>query len=240
MTGRPQVGGFDMHSWATSGSLAAEIQKPWYERCAQDRILSTEAYERAKRLLDIVVCLALLPVVLFILGLCCVLIRLDSPGPVFFTQGRTGSGGSRFKMLKMRTMVQNAEELKSKYAAFNELTPPDFKIKDDPRITRVGRILRKTSIDELPQIFNVLRGDMSLVGPRPTSFRADTYALWHTARLEPKPGITGIWQVSGRNELDFDERVRLDIAYSRNQCLWLDLQILVRTISCVFTGRGAN
>jgi lipopolysaccharide/colanic/teichoic acid biosynthesis glycosyltransferase len=116
-------------------------------------------------------------------------------------------------MLKLRTMVRNAEEMKAQLAHLNELAYPDFKISNDPRITRVGRILRKTSLDELPQLLNVIRGDMSLVGPRPTSFSASTYSLWHTARLEAKPGITGLWQVSGRNELDFDERLRLDIAY---------------------------
>jgi lipopolysaccharide/colanic/teichoic acid biosynthesis glycosyltransferase len=143
-------------------------------------------------------------------------------------------------MYKLRTMVRNAEELKAKFMHLNELTYPDFKISNDPRITRVGRLLRKTSLDELPQIFNVLQGDMSLVGPRPTSFSADTYRLWHTARLECKPGVTGLWQVSGRNELDFDERLRLDIAYHHNQCFWLDLRILLRTFGSVVNGRGAN
>ena len=120
------------------------------------------------------------------------------------------------------------------------LSYPDFKMADDPRITRVGRFLRRTSLDELPQLINVLLGQMSLVGPRPTSFGADTYSLWHTARLEVDPGLSGLWQVSGRNELDFDERLRLDIAYLRNRCLWLDAQILFRTIGSVITGRGAN
>jgi lipopolysaccharide/colanic/teichoic acid biosynthesis glycosyltransferase len=175
-----------------------------------------------------------------ILAVCCLAIRLDSPGPIFFFQLRTGRGGRRFKMYKLRTMVKNAEELKEKYMHLNLLTYPDFKIANDPRITRVGRILRKTSLDELPQIFNVFRGDMALVGPRPTSFKASTYSLWHTARLQLKPGLTGLWQVGGRNELDFDERVRLDIAYQRHQCLWLDLQIMFRTIGAVFTARGAN
>jgi lipopolysaccharide/colanic/teichoic acid biosynthesis glycosyltransferase len=143
-------------------------------------------------------------------------------------------------MYKLRTMVENAEELKAMYAHLNELSFPDFKISNDPRITRVGRLLRKMSLDELPQLYNVLCGDMSLVGPRPTSFSSSTYSLWHTARLEVQPGVTGLWQVSGRNELDFDERLRLDIAYVRNQSLWLDVLILFRTIGCVLSGRGAN
>jgi len=136
-------------------------------------------------------------------------------------------------------MVQNAEELKEKYMHLNELTYPDFKISKDPRITRVGKFLRKSSLDEIPQIYNVLVGEMSLVGPRPTSFAAHTYRLWHTARLETKPGVTGIWQVSGRHELDFDERLRLDIAYIRNRSFLLDIKILCRTLGSVSSGRGA-
>jgi lipopolysaccharide/colanic/teichoic acid biosynthesis glycosyltransferase len=142
-------------------------------------------------------------------------------------------------MYKLRTMVADAEAQKARYLALNMQSYPDFKIANDPRITRVGRWLRQTSLDELPQLFNVLRGDMSLVGPRPTSFDAGTYTLWHTARLEAAPGITCLWQISGRNALDFDARSRLDIAYLRYQSLWLDVRILVRTIGCVFSGRGA-
>jgi lipopolysaccharide/colanic/teichoic acid biosynthesis glycosyltransferase len=215
------------------------VEQPWYQRGG--RFLGNGlAYRFIRRGIDLAVCFALLPITLPVLALCCLAIRLDSPGPIFFFQLRTGRGGRRFKMYKLRTMVKNAEELKEKYMHLNLLTYPDFKIANDPRITRVGRFLRKTSLDELPQIFNVLRGDMTLVGPRPTSFKASTYSLWHTTRLELKPGLTGLWQVGGRNELDFDERVRLDIAYLRNQCLWLDLQIMVRTIGAVFSGRGAN
>jgi lipopolysaccharide/colanic/teichoic acid biosynthesis glycosyltransferase len=214
--------------------------RPWYESGNGRRLLSEAWYHRVKRLMDIVLSLIMLPLVLFVLALCAIAIRLDSPGRLWFSQLRTGKGGRRFRMYKLRTMVQNAEELKPKYMHLNELTYPDFKITDDPRITRVGRFLRKTSLDELPQIFNVLAGNMTLVGPRPTSFSADTYSLWHTARLECKPGITGLWQVSGRNELDFDERLRLEIAYHRNQSLSLDLQILLRTAGSVLSARGAN
>lgn len=203
-------------------------------------LLGEAAYLRAKRALDVALCLLVLPLVLLLLAACGLAIWVDDPGPVFFFQRRTGRGGRRFRMFKLRTMVANAEELKAKYAHLNQLTWPDFKIADDPRITRVGRFLRRTSLDELPQIFNVLRGDMSLVGPRPTSFSADTYRLWHTARLEVQPGITGLWQVSGRNELDFDDRLRLDIAYIRGRCLSADLRILLRTVGAVASGRGAN
>jgi lipopolysaccharide/colanic/teichoic acid biosynthesis glycosyltransferase len=182
----------------------------------------------------------MLPVALPVLALCILAIRLDSPGPALFVQPRTGKYGRRFGMFKLRTMVKNAAELKAKYMHLNEHTYPDFKITNDPRMTRVGRILRKTSLDELPQLLNVLKGDMTLVGPRPTSFGAETYRLWHTARLEVKPGLTGLWQVSGRSDLDFDDRLRLDVAYIRHRCLWLDVQILLRTATAVISTRGAN
>jgi lipopolysaccharide/colanic/teichoic acid biosynthesis glycosyltransferase len=167
-------------------------------------------------------------------------IIIDTPGTIFFKQMLTGKGGRRFGMYKFRTMVQNAEELKAKYAHLNEHTWPDFYISNDPRITRVGKLLRKTSLDELPQIINVLKGEMSLVGPRPTSFSANTYSLWHTVRLEVTPGITGLWQVSGRKELDFDDRLRLDIEYIRRQSFFYDLYILVRTAFSVISRRGAE
>jgi len=193
-----------------------------------------------KRVFDIGLSLILLPAALLIILLCAVLIKIDTPGPVFFLQERTGKGGKRFKMYKLRTMVQDADSLKTKYSSLNTQSYPDFKIPNDPRITRVGRLLRKTSLDEVPQIFNVLKGEMSIVGPRPTSFRASTYACWHTARLELKPGITGLWQVSGRCEVDFDERNRLDIAYLKNISLWLDVKIMFWTIFSVIKGKGAQ
>ena len=226
---------------AADRAAKSQLEKPWYECGPTAKIFGQGAvYQWIKRAIDLAVCVAALPLILPVLLLCCLAIRIDSPGPIFFFQLRTGRGGKRFKMFKLRTMVRNAEELKEKYMHLNLLTYPDFKIANDPRITRVGRFLRKTSLDELPQILNVLTGDMALVGPRPTSFKASTYNLWHTARLRLKPGLTGLWQVGGRNELDFDERVRLDIGYLRNQCVWLDFQIMFRTIGAVFTGRGAN
>ncbi len=196
-------------------------------------------YDGAKRGLDIAICLLLLPITIPILAVCAAAIWLENPGPVIFRQWRTGKGGRRFPMYKLRTMVTNAEALKRTYAHLNELTWPDFKITNDPRITRVGRILRKTSLDELPQIWSVLVGDMSLVGPRPTSFAADTYSLWHTERLEVVPGITGLWQISGRSNVDFDERVRLDVAYIENRSFWYDLKILVGTAGAILGQRGA-
>lgn len=196
-------------------------------------------YHLAKRALDIFVCLMALPFLLPIFLICALLIWLDDPGPVFFKQLRTGKGGARFRMYKFRTMVTNAEELKLKYAHLNELTWPDFKMTNDPRVTRVGRILRKTSLDEMPQIINVLKGDMSLVGPRPTSFDVSTYSLRHTERLEVVPGITGLWQISGRSDVDFDQRLLLDIEYIERRSLWFDIQILFRTVVAVFKQEGA-
>ncbi|HEY7443893.1 MAG TPA: sugar transferase [Vicinamibacterales bacterium] len=196
-------------------------------------------YELTKRLLDLTLCTLALPFVLLVLGVCAVLVWLDDPGPIFFTQLRTGQGGRRFKMLKFRTMVVNAEELKQVYAHLNEHTWPDFKITNDPRVTRMGNFLRKTSLDELPQLFNVLKGDMSLVGPRPTSFSASTYDLWHTARLEAVPGITGLWQIKGRSDVDFDDRLRLDIEYIEHRSIGLDIRILIGTVVAIFTRRGA-
>lgn len=137
-------------------------------------------------------------------------------------------------------MVPDAEELKGKYAHLNELQWPDFKITDDPRITKVGEILRKTSLDELPQVINVIKGEMSLVGPRPTSFGSETYKLWQTERLDVPPGLTGLWQIVGRAQLEFDERLRLDIAYIERQGILFDLVILFKTVFVIFKQKGAK
>jgi lipopolysaccharide/colanic/teichoic acid biosynthesis glycosyltransferase len=212
-------------------SLRADIVVPHVAR--------HERYRPFKRLFDVVVCLAIMPLVAPVLLLCAVIVRLDSPGPILFTQQRTGHHGIRFGMLKFRTMVRDAEELKASLMHLNILPLPDFKIIDDPRITRVGKFLRKTSLDELPQILNVLRGEMSLVGPRPTSFAASTYNLWHTERLEATPGITGLWQVKERNAATFDERLRLDVEYLQRMSLGLDLKILWWTVVAVFKRSGA-
>src|SRR5919201_4430371 len=195
-------------------------------------------YLIGKRLFDLAVCILLLPVVLPLLVLCAVAIRLDSPGPILISQERTGRDGRPFRMLKFRTMVENAAELKAQLAHLNVLPPPDFKIPNDPRITRVGKFLRQTSLDELPQLLNVLRGEMSLVGPRPTSFAPTTYQLWHTHRLEVTPGITGLWQVKGRNMTTFDERLRLDIEYIEHRSFGLDLKILLQTVPTVLRRTG--
>jgi lipopolysaccharide/colanic/teichoic acid biosynthesis glycosyltransferase len=195
-------------------------------------------YLVAKRALDLVVCSVLLLLALPVMAACALAIRLDTAGPIVFAQMRTGRDARRFRMWKFRTMVANAEELKAGLAHLNVLPPPDFKIPDDPRITRVGRFLRATSLDELPQLVNVMRGNMSLVGPRPTSFPATSYDLWHTQRLDVAPGITGLWQVEGRNEMTFDERLRLDAQYIRRMSLRTDVVLLARTAGAVLRRSG--
>lgn len=196
-------------------------------------------YHEQKRLFDLIVVAASLPVTLPLLVICALAVRLTSRGPIFFRQARTGQSGRTFEMLKFRSMVDGASQMKQALKVQHRPAGPDFKLQNDPRITRVGALLRKTSLDELPQLWNVLMGDMSLVGPRPTSFSPSTYLLWHTERLEAKPGLTGLWQVEKRGDLDFDQRARLDIAYMRNRSLRLDLWIFVRTIPAVLKQRGA-
>jgi lipopolysaccharide/colanic/teichoic acid biosynthesis glycosyltransferase len=199
----------------------------------------SRAYELSKRAFDLVVVILALPLTVPVAMLIALAIRLDSPGSPWFVQYRTGRDGRRFRMYKFRTMIANAEDLKAGLSHLNVLQPPDYKIPDDPRITRVGRFLRATSLDELPQLWNVLRGDMSLVGPRPTSFTADTYSPWHYQRLEVRPGLTGLWQVTARGEVEFDERLRLDIAYLRQRSMATDLRILAQTVSAVRHRSGA-
>jgi exopolysaccharide biosynthesis polyprenyl glycosylphosphotransferase len=170
-------------------------------------------------------------------------IKLTTKGPVFFKQQRSGLNGSPFTLYKFRTMISNAEQFKHELAAMNEMTGPVFKVTNDPRVTPIGKTLRKYSLDELPQLWNVLRGEMSLVGPRPLPVdevrRFNDLA--HRRRLSVKPGLTCLWQISGRNQIcDFKEWVRLDLEYIDNWSLWLDLKILFKTIPAVFIGTGAK
>jgi lipopolysaccharide/colanic/teichoic acid biosynthesis glycosyltransferase len=199
----------------------------------------TTRFARRKRLFDLVLVACSIPITVPVVLVCALAVRLDSPGPVLFSQVRTGQDGRPFRMLKFRTMVENADQLKQQLQHLNVLEPPDFKIPNDPRITRVGRVLRATSLDELPQLWNVVLGDMSLVGPRPTSFAPDTYQLWHTRRLEAKPGLTGLWQISGRHVIAFDDRLRLDDWYMRHASLRVDLSILLRTVPVLLRKEGA-
>ena len=198
----------------------------------------TSAYLATKRVFDFTFCLAIAVPVAIVGLLCAVAVRLDSPGPVFFSQMRIGKDGRPFRMYKFRTMVRNAAELKESLAHLNVLPYPDFKIPNDPRVTRVGKFLRKTSLDELPQFVNVLRGDMSLVGPRPAEDGMDSYRLWYGERLEVPPGITGIWQLEGRHSTSFDERLRFDIEYIRSMSLLVDVKLILRTLLVVFRGTG--
>ena len=170
-----------------------------------------------------------------------VAIKLDSPGPVFFGQVRSGLNGRRFTLWKFRSMVVDAEKRLGELASRNEMSGPAFKMKADPRVTRVGRFLRKSSLDELPQFWNVFLGDMSVVGPRPPlPDEVARYQRWQRRRLSVKPGITCVWQVSGRNDIDFDTWMKLDLAYIDQWSLWLDLKICWKTIPAVLLGRGAR
>lgn len=188
-------------------------------------------YLVAKRIFDIAASLIgiILLSPLFIITF--LAIKLDSPGPIFFSQKRNGFNGKLFDMHKFRSMVPDAEQRLKELEHKNEVSGHMFKIKDDPRITKVGKIIRKTSIDELPQLFNVLKGDMSIVGPRPPIVReVQKYDPWHSLRLSVKPGLTGLWQVSGRNDLGFEEMIRLDLKYIRERGFWYDLKIILKTI----------
>ncbi len=205
------------------------------------RTPTSEGRLLVKRLLDLsgaIVGLLLLAPILLTTALA---IKITAPGPVFFSQIRSGRNGRKFRMHKFRSMVVNAEKLKKELEKFNEMDGPVFKMKHDPRITRVGRFIRKTSIDELPQLFNVLVGEMSLVGPRPPlPSEVEQYKPWQRRRLSVKPGITGPWQVSGRNEIDFEEWMRMDLEYIDNWSLWLDLRIIFLTIPVVLIHKGAS
>jgi len=193
-----------------------------------------------KRLVDVVVSVAALALALPFMLLIALIIRLDSPGSVFFRQARTGKGGNLFPVFKFRSMVEGADEDQERLKQIEEVDGRRFKLREDPRVTRVGRILRRTSLDELPQFFNVLRGEMSVVGPRPgLPVEVAQYQEWHKKRLEVAPGITGLWQVSGRSDIPFDEMVLLDIYYIENWSLGLDLRILLQTVPKVIFGEGA-
>lgn len=197
-------------------------------------------YSFLKRAIDIIgslIGLILASPILVIVG---ILIKLESKGPIVFSQTRVGLNGKEFKMYKLRSMVLNAEELKKKLEAQNEMSGPMFKIKDDPRITKVGKFIRKTSIDELAQLVNVLKGDMSLVGPRPSLPReVEQFEDWMLERLEVKPGLTCYWQVMGRNNIEFEEWMQLDIKYVRERSLWLDIKLIFKTLFVLFGDQNA-
>jgi exopolysaccharide biosynthesis polyprenyl glycosylphosphotransferase len=216
-------------SHAESGFAFAESTRPWFD------------YELTlKRLLDVsvasLVLVATLPIWLAIV----VAIKLDTPGPAIFVQQRVGHRGRRFTFFKFRSMYVDAEQRLAEVMQHNETDGPVFKMRQDPRVSRVGSILRRTSLDELPQLINVLRGDMSLVGPRPPLPReVESYRPDDVVRLTVKPGITCLWQISGRSNVSFDRWMEFDREYIRNMSLWMDLSILARTIGAVLSMRGA-
>jgi exopolysaccharide biosynthesis polyprenyl glycosylphosphotransferase len=194
-----------------------------------------------RRCADVVLASLLLVLLSPVFLVIALLIKLTSHGPVLFRQTRCGLHGRSFVFLKFRSMQLDAEALKSTLAAFNEMDGPAFKMTNDPRVTPMGRFLRRTSLDELPQLWNILKGDMSFVGPRPAVVEeVRQYEPWQRRRLSMKPGLTCLWQVSGRNELTFDEWMRLDLEYIDNWSLWLDLKIALLTIPAVVRGRGAR
>ena len=194
-----------------------------------------------KRILDILGAIVGCLLLLFLLPLVALGIKLESPGPIFYSQTRIGESGRPFRIWKFRSMHMDADLQKSRFESQNEMCGPIFKLKNDPRITSVGKILRVTSIDELPQFWNVMKGEMSLVGTRPpTPNEVEEYENWHRRRISIKPGITGLWQVSGRNQIvDFDEVVKLDLHYIDNWTLGLDIRILFKTIWILLTRTGS-
>jgi len=198
------------------------------------------AYRIAKRVFDLFVATAALALLVPIIPLIAVMIKLDTPGPVFFRQQRVGRRGRAFAFYKFRSMFVDADERKQEVEALNEQDGPVFKVRSDPRVTNVGRFLRRSSLDEIPQIFNVVKGEMSIVGPRPPlPSEVLRYQPWHRRRLEVTPGITCLWQISGRSHLRNNERMRLDMEYHKQRSLRTDLVIFFKTIPAVIARKGA-
>ncbi|OOM80336.1 sugar transferase [Clostridium sp. BL-8] len=198
-------------------------------------------YDFVKRIMD-VICSAIGLIILSpIFLIVAILIKAESSGSSIFSQERVGKDGKSFKMYKFRSMITNAEELKDKLKEKNEMSGPMFKLKDDPRVTKVGKFIRKTSIDELPQLFNILKGDMSLVGPRPSLPKeVMCFEDWMLKRLKVKPGLTCYWQVSGRSDIDFEDWMRLDIKYVRERNILIDVILIIKTFSVLFGDEHAR
>jgi len=197
-------------------------------------------YKIAKRIMDVALSAVGIILLLPLFLLIAMILKIDSPGPLFYTQMRCGMRGKLFGMVKFRTMVADAEDLHKELVSKKDIDGPMFKLVNDPRVTRFGKVLRKTSLDELPQLFNVLKGEMSLVGPRPLIMDEMKFSpSWRDIRLSVKPGITGLWQVQGRSEAPFHDWIRYDVYYVKNQSFWLDLKILFKTIKVVLKKVGA-
>ena len=198
-------------------------------------------YEISKRAIDIIGAGSGLLLLSPVIAIVACAVKFTSKGPIFFSQKRVGKNGKLFDMYKFRSMVVNAEELKEKLAHQNEMSGPMFKMKDDPRVTKVGKFIRKTSLDELPQLWNVLKGDMSLVGPRPSLPKeVKQFEEWMYKRLTVKPGLTCYWQVSGRNNIDFEDWMKLDISYVEDRNLWIDIKLIFKTILVLFGDKNAS
>lgn len=200
-----------------------------------------EVYEFLKRVVDIICSLIGLIVLMPVLVVVAILIKIESKGSIIFAQDRVGKDGIVFKMYKFRSMVVNAEELKEKLANENERIGPMFKIKNDPRITKVGKFIRKTSIDELPQLVNILKGEMSIVGPRPSLPKeVQCFDEWMMKRLEVKPGLTCYWQVAGRNDIEFIEWMKLDVKYVKERSILIDVKLILKTFFVLFGDKNAS
>ena len=199
-------------------------------------------YMFCKRAMDIIGSLAGLILLSLLLLIIAIAIKIEDPkGSIFFAQQRCGKDNKLFPMYKFRSMVSNAEELLEELMEHNEMDGPVFKIKDDPRITKVGKFIRKTSVDELPQLFNILMGDMSIVGPRPAiPHEVAEYNDYQRQRLLVKPGLTCIWQVSGRNSIGFDEWMEMDLEYIENRNLWMDIKLIFKTVGVLFGDENAS
>ena len=198
-------------------------------------------YEISKRAIDIIGAGSGLLLLSPVIAIVACAVKFTSKGPVFFSQKRVGKNGELFDMYKFRSMVVNAEELKEKLAHQNEMSGPMFKMKDDPRVTKVGKFIRKTSLDELPQLWNVLKGDMSLVGPRPSLPKeVAQFEKWMYKRLSVKPGLTCFWQVSGRNNIDFEDWMKLDIKYVDERNIWIDIKLIFKKVLVLFGDKNAS
>jgi len=203
-------------------------------------VKDSKAYLIAKRITDIIVASFLLILFLPIIPIVAILIKLDSPGPILFKQKRVGKNGKIFDFYKFRSMVLGAEKIIGTLRPLSGVDGPIFKLKDDPRVTRVGRFLRRSSLDELPQLLNVLKGDMSIVGPRPNlPSEVAHYLPWQKKRLEVTPGITCLWQIAGRSHIGFNEWMRLDLEYIKKRSFTTDLKIMIKTIPAVIARKGA-
>ncbi|MDD3225109.1 MAG: exopolysaccharide biosynthesis polyprenyl glycosylphosphotransferase [Clostridium sp.] len=222
-----------MDNWANAEKFIKSTCENDYKK--------NKGYVITKRLIDILGALLgiifLSPLMIFT----AIAIKIDSKGPIVFSQERVGQGGKVFKMYKFRSMVSDAEELLVKLKDKNEMSGPMFKIRNDPRITKVGKFIRKTSIDELPQLFNVLKGQMSLVGPRPNLPReVIKFSFYQKQKLAVKPGLTCYWQVMGRNEIGFKQWMELDIKYVKERNLWIDIKLIIRTFFLLFGDKNAR